>query len=68
MAWTTIGKQCFDSEEANSNSEFLESATSALRAITQKLQDAKSAEFLKVEKNLALLFLYSIAQILYCSN
>ena len=46
--WTTIGKQCFDCEEKNLDSEFLESATSALRALTQKLLDANAAEFLEI--------------------
>ena len=49
MVWATIAKQCFDSGDQMSSDEFMESATSALRAITQKLQDAKAAEFLKVK-------------------
>ena len=49
MVWATIGKQCFDSGDEILNAEFMESSTSALRAITQKLQDAKAADFLKVK-------------------
>ncbi len=56
--WATIGKQCFDSEEKISNNEFLESATSALRAITQKLQDSKSAGFLQVFDDLLFLIVF----------
>ncbi len=55
MVWTTIGKQCFESGDQINNNEFMESATSALRAITQKLQDAKAAAFLQV-KNLLKIF------------
>ena len=46
MAWATIGKTCFESNDQMSDNDFMESATSALRAITQKLQDSNAGGFL----------------------
>ena len=48
MAWATIGKTCFESNDQMSDNDFMESATSALRAITQKLQDSNAGGFLQV--------------------
>lgn len=47
--WTLLGKLCFGASEEASDFELLESATAAMRALTHRLAELKSARLAQVE-------------------